>query len=169
MSRREDLAWAAGVIDGEGCISLTRRSPQTSRQVNCNYRLILKVTMCHKPTIARLRKIFGCGTLHKQKAQQSYWTDSWVWFCNATDAGACLRLLREFLLTKAKEADVALQFLALPRSPRGGRGGSPQLTAAAVQVRDKFYLKLRNMKGANVSKDKRAALKNKNNKEAGLV
>lgn len=27
MNRREQLAWLAGLIDGEGCISLTRRSP----------------------------------------------------------------------------------------------------------------------------------------------
>ena len=44
MNRREQLAWLAGLIDGEGCISLTRRSPQRkNRCVSPSYRLVLKV------------------------------------------------------------------------------------------------------------------------------
>lgn len=87
MNRREQLAWLAGLIDGEGCISLTRRSPQRKhRCVSPSYRLILKVSMCHLATVRRCREITGLGSLHMQDVQKKHYSSAYTWFCNATDA-----------------------------------------------------------------------------------
>ena len=163
MSRREDLAWVAGVFDGEGCISLSRRAPQKgSRSLNPSYRLILKVAMCHESTIKKLRGICdGVGSIHVQRLQHIYFSPSWIWFCNAGDAEHVIKMIQPWLTTKAKEADVALQFCEHVKQVyefRGGRGGSKPMPAAIIKKRERFYIKLRNLKSRNRAKDKLATL-----------
>lgn len=54
----EEIAWAAGIFDGEGCIHIRRNAvTETSRHRTTHYALITKVTMCHAPTIERLHRI----------------------------------------------------------------------------------------------------------------
>lgn len=151
---RLNLAWAAGLIDGEGCISLTRRMPQkTNGAVNPNYRLVLKVTMCHEETILLLHRMFGLGTVQSQKQSQSYWSKPWTWFCNATDAEKVLKKILPYMITKREEAEVALKFLS--ETDRNRTGKSRSLSVEDVRCRDLFFIKLRDLKSCNQSKVKR--------------
>ena len=148
------LAWAAGLIDGEGCISLTRRSPQrTNGAVNPNYRLILKVTMCHEGTVRALLDLFKVGTIHAQAQQQSYWTKAWIWHCNAEDAEKVLQQIKPYMLTKLEEAEVALDFLA--QTDRNRAGKARKLTPEDVARREIFFCRLRDLKTCNQSKAKK--------------
>lgn len=148
------IAWAAGVIDGEGCISLTRRSPQAHNgAINPNYRLVLKVTMCDSRTIRTLHRLFGRGTLQKQKQLHAYWSQPWIWFCNATDAEEVLKLIRPYSVTKKREVDTALEFLAKTDRSRAGKARS--LTPSEIALRERYFIKLRDLKTSNQSKVKK--------------
>lgn len=152
MNRREQLAWLAGLIDGEGCISLTRRSPQRkNRCVSPSYRLILKVSMCHLETVRRCREITGLGSLHMQDAQKQHYTSAFTWFCNATDAELVIEAVLPWLVTKREEALVALDFLRLPQAKRGSTGVDAELE----QRRSEYWEKLRSLKSRNQSADRK--------------
>lgn len=157
MNRREQLAWLAGLIDGEGCISLTRRSPQRKhRCVSPSYRLILKVSMCHLDTVRRCREITGLGTLHMQDAQKAHYSSAYTWFCNATDAELVIEAVLPWLVTKREEALVALDFLRLPQAKRGGANGSSVVDAELEQRRSEYWEKLRSLKSRNQSAERKS-------------
>ena len=150
--KKEDLIWAAGLFDGEGCISLSKRTPQRlNKAVSYNYALILKVAMCHKDTVMRLHRMFGVGTLHNQRLQAAHLSRAWIWFCNRDDAEIVIHKLRPWLFTKARDAELALQFLSLPPMQKGGRWRSRPVSPELEAKRNRLFLKLRNCKSRNMS------------------
>lgn len=63
MTNREDIIWLAGIIDGEGCIFLMRRTDYVHREsgkhrkgglTRLEIRTALRVCMAHHPTIDRV-------------------------------------------------------------------------------------------------------------------
>lgn len=138
------VAWAAGIIDGEGCITITKQQPGSGGRVNVSHRMFVKVTMGHQPTVERLRAIFGLGTITVQRGTR--WNDAYTWWAATRDAGRVLNAVRPHLVTKAEEADIALEFLALPRGLTGGRGGNQRLSPQMVAERERLFEQLRDAK-----------------------
>lgn len=145
MKRALQLAWVAGIVDGEGCVSLTRRQPQHGA-ISPSYRMVLKVTMCDRRTVYRVRHIMGVGTIQRQRSKSINWSDAWVWFCNAADTQRALVQLLPYLVTKGAQARVALKFLRLALGRRGGFGGSPTLSQAMLERRARYHAVLRDAK-----------------------
>lgn len=116
-----ELAYAAGLIDGEGCILITKGP---------SYRLYLKVSMCHEETIVHLWKMFNRGTI--QNVVQTIWTDAYSWLCAPKDAIEIIRLVRLYLITKVLDADIAEEFAAIPRGQMGGRHDRGKVLAPEI-------------------------------------
>lgn len=140
-SRNIDIAWAAGIIDGEGCFHISNSRPDTkSGAINRSYSLYLKVTMGHKPTIERLLDIFGVGSIHL--VTQTKYNQAWTWLTTSHKALGVTNIVRPYLFTKASEADIAIEFMLLPLAPRGGgakfRGTPPDLLAARHNLWDRM-------------------------------
>jgi hypothetical protein len=147
MAKKTDLAWVAGIVDGEGCISIIRHPPTPGSRCRSNrYTLHVKVTMGHKSTISRLVEVMGVGTLQNHAPRGPRTNASYSWIAQARHGEQAIRLMRPYLLTKAKEADVALAFMALPLAPRGGRGGSQVIPAGLQRKRSQLYWRLRRLK-----------------------
>lgn len=145
---KTDIAWAAGIIDGEGCILIRRTEPKR-KQVNPTYTCMVTVNMCDVKTVKRLRQLLGVGVVYalsnhapnsitgRRASPQSRWR------CVCRDAEKVLKILRPYIFTKAREADIALSFLALPiASQGGGRRVSKKLLAK----RESHYWRLRKAK-----------------------
>jgi hypothetical protein len=96
--------------------------------------------MGHRPTVDRLLEIFGAGTI--QSVTQWEFNPAYSWLLTSHKAIAVIRLVRPFLVTKATEADIAEEFMALAKAPRGGAGGGrvtpPDLLAARYALWDKM-------------------------------
>lgn len=138
------VAWASGVFDGEGCITISRQRPGTGGRVNPSYRLYLKVTMGHRPTIDRLRSVFGVGSIHEQRSER--YNTAWSWLVATRQAGEVLAAMRPHLVTKASEMEIAFRFLALPSGLTGGRRGNAPLSPAAVRARQELFEEMRDAK-----------------------
>jgi len=94
------LAYAGGLIDGEGCIGIYYNS------VNHNYQLRISVEMVHKDGLEILDKLFG-GRWYNQAAKQPRRARyKWMIF-NLTAANALKELL-PYLYVKKEHANVAL-------------------------------------------------------------
>lgn len=118
MPTETDYAWAAGIIDGEGCIFIARKfSTRKSGTKTTNYCIGIKVTMGHEPTVTRLREMFGQGSSHT--VQQVGWNPAYTWLAQAKICKAVLDCVEPYIYTKKDEVAVAKEFLALP----GWHGG----------------------------------------------
>jgi hypothetical protein len=92
------LAWAAGLIDGEGCI-----------RIDTGFRLVLKVKMTHLPTLERLMEVFSCGSVRPCKVKQGT-RPQWIWSCMGLRAMKVIEEVSPYMVTKKQEALLALQY-----------------------------------------------------------
>lgn len=146
MPKKTDVAWAAGILDGEGCISIIRTPPSRSARCRSNrYTFQLKVTMGHKPTVQRLVDLFG-GTVQDHQPRTERQNASHSWIAGARIGERALKMMRPYLITKAKEADVGLAFMDLPLAPRGGRWGGKPVPDGLQKKRTELYWRLRRLK-----------------------
>ena len=140
--RKHDLMWAAGLFDGEGCISVRLNNPtKTSKHKSKIFSLVIKVTMCHEATILRLHSIFNRGHLTVQKRDLP-WHDAYSWVCMSDDALKVLNEIGPFLFTKKEEYIIAKEFMDIPGGRSAGRPLKPEVTL----VKERIYLKLREQK-----------------------
>lgn len=146
----EERGYVAGIIDGEGCITILIQNPGKDGRLSPSHRLFVKVTMGHKPTIEYLHKMVGLGSIHLQSGQRSrqgkQWNDAWTWWVGGRQASALVREVRPLLITKAEEADVALEFDALPRGLVGGAGGNKRLSPEIIAARQDCFERIRDLK-----------------------
>ena len=101
-----DIAWAAGIIDGEGCI-WTRWPKRTN--------VCVEVKMIHKPTIERLSQLFGGRVSEAHKRRRGRRTQ-WRWWADTRVAQKVLDATLPFLVTKRMQARCAIGIIE--SSPR---------------------------------------------------
>lgn len=118
-----EVAYLAGIFDGEGCILITRyNSGAQSGTLN------VRVGMKDKIIPARFQAIFG-GTLREAHKERCF--PLWTWQCAAQMAAYVLDILRPYLIVKAAQADLGLEYQRQMRPSRTGqkRSLSPELLA----------------------------------------
>lgn len=107
-----DLAWAAGIIDGEGCIMLCFNGAGPNYGKYHQVRLV--VTNTNAPMIRRLRVLFG-GNLSKCKKAKETYRQKVQWTVSGKLAGECLRSVLPYMVSKQPEARLAIQGAELIR------------------------------------------------------
>ncbi len=99
-----DFAWAAGIVDGEGYV--TMRMQREHRNKAKSYpRPQITVNMTHEPTILRLREIFGVGALLKLNKPPGLESrkHAWRWSPVCRHAGVVAKLILPYSVTKREE------------------------------------------------------------------
>jgi hypothetical protein len=138
-----DLAWAGGIVDGEGCIHIKRdKATATSKHKTDHYALLLLVTMIERDTIQQLRDMFDVGHVYEHKPPGSRMT--YRWQCYPRDAAYVICLILPFLRNKREQALAALRFVDLGT----GRHGQKRADPALVAQREAMYWELREAKRA---------------------
>lgn len=69
-----DVAWAAGLFEGEGTIYLARSTRRNERP-----RLALSLSSTDKDVVEKFRSIFGVGTLTGPYMQKKSTKPCWLW------------------------------------------------------------------------------------------
>jgi hypothetical protein len=110
-----DLAWAAGIVDGEGCISIRRAYVAKdrlgkSRTSKPQYALYLAVGNTDPRMPQKLCDMFGGSLVNKTRQQVRRPIFEWRVF--ASNAGRILAEIRPYLVIKGEQADIALAFAA---------------------------------------------------------
>ena len=97
-------AYFAGLIDGEGCIGLYRRSDKKTDQ----YRAFIEVKMTCEQTVRALCSHFGVGQFTYRPPQREGWKAQWRW--RVTDAAARSVAVRisPHMITKKFEVDALI-------------------------------------------------------------
>ena len=139
---RHSLEWAAGMLDGDGCIAIVKQPFRTRRPI---YRLIVSICQNCLQTLEHFRRCVGVdGVIYAVKRKLEH--NKQVYNLNYSGPKALLviRRLRAYLVRKRPEALVAISFCLNGQiSQRFGRHGVPPEVEA---VRVAHYLKLRALK-----------------------
>ena len=106
------LAWAAGIIDGEGCILIYQAHTHTGeawvlRLIVVNTSLIM---------LKRLKRIFGIGNISLQRRHSRKHQACWRWEVSTRKAEYVLRLVLPYLVNKKREARLGLYSRRLIRT-----------------------------------------------------
>jgi hypothetical protein len=102
------MPYLAGIIDGEGCITIMSRG-QNQKPV-----VAVIVSNTDPRLMAYLKDNFG-GNVRIQAKQVGNRKPCWQWRVLARQAEAVLVGVRPFLLLKADQADIALAYRDLAR------------------------------------------------------
>ena len=137
-----DIAWAAGFVDGEGCIALVGR---TQLIKGTKYRcFVLRLTVSNTDirTFERLKRMFQVSIYtanHKNRPQNK---PCWVWNCAAANAERALRTMLPYLLCKKEQAEVGLAARSHINPKRWRR------EPGSIEAQEKMYGQLKLMKRA---------------------
>jgi LAGLIDADG DNA endonuclease family protein len=118
-----ELAYIAGLFDGEGCVSIRRffRANNKSRKPCEMYTLWVQVTNVDPRLVYPLKEKFG-GSVHITKHKSPNQRDTHVWIATSKNALDFLKAIRPWLLAKSEQADIAISFQEAKQGPGGGRG-----------------------------------------------
>lgn len=103
--KRVDLAYIAGIFDGEGCIQIAKR---TEGKKHHYLRASLSLANEYIPNLFKFH--FG-GAIYKRDLRSRGWQIQWSWSVHSRQAGEFLEVILPYLKLKRNEAELALEFL----------------------------------------------------------
>lgn len=109
-----DLAYAAGIIDGEGSIKIFRVSAEKLNRNFDRFQLQVQVDMVKTNAVYWLQKIFGGNIYEHKRKNHLNWNDSKRWYIVSQRAGIFLKQILPYLKVKKQHAELAIYFLTLP-------------------------------------------------------
>jgi hypothetical protein len=71
-----EVAWAAGLFEGEGCLTSIH---QGEGRIN----LVMKLGMTDEDVVRKFARIVGCGNVREQHPTGRGRKTSWHWYCGA--------------------------------------------------------------------------------------
>ena len=111
--KKTDLAYAAGVIDSDGCIYIDRY--RDKRKVHNNYQYALRIKVCQsdKETVVWLSNTFGGSC--REYPYDKYTSSNnkkplFIWQINNLKAVELLEAIKPYLKIKIKQAGVGIQY-----------------------------------------------------------
>ena len=140
MPTTQELAWAAGIIDGEGYIGISKRSRHSSILKAFDARL--SVSMTDFKTTKRLRDMFDCGSFYVQNRDEKHnQKPSLTWAVAAKGTKKILSMIYPYLYTKKQQAKYALEFMGRVGDLKYLRGPhkSKDVPQGELQQREFFY------------------------------
>ena len=139
-----DLAWAAGFMDGEGCISIARQT-YTDPTRRDTFRLRVDITQNHLKVLRYFEKAVGVqGRLYEVKRTGSQNRDGYHLGYDGDRGFDVIERLLPFLQRKQHEAEAVLEFRKTCELNRHfGPKGCPE---RIWKLRERFYRKLQALK-----------------------
>ena len=125
MSNETDLAYAAGIIDGDGCIGAYKNKAKTCRH-GYRYCLTIRVNISEPEPIMWLYLTFG-GSYRSYANQGMGKRTMYTWALGANKALNFLKDAQPYFKAKSKQVELAIRF----RNSKAGRqcGSTPIVTA----------------------------------------
>lgn len=106
MCSEVDLAYVAGLVDGDGAI-MACIEPHNEKKFRFRVRVILKVTQKHKKDLVFLTKLFGCGGVRQNRT-----TFDWI-LRDQKSLAITLSNLLPYSRSKTRQIKLALKILSM--------------------------------------------------------
>ena len=141
MHKSEDLAYTAGLIDGEGCIQIARHNNQKTVDGHPRYVLMIRFNMVSAGILKWLCETYGGSFFPGKKPRNENWRQQWIWSLANRGGEDFLVLLLPYLRIKKAEAEVALEFRKTLLTDHHSK-----VTSELAEEREDMYWKLRLLK-----------------------
>lgn len=122
-----EYAWAAGFVDGEGCI-----------RVRTDYTLVLQVRQCNIEPINKFTVIFGMGKVHGSIPENPRHKPYWNWMCINQQAKDVLQIMLPYMVVKRQQALLAIHYAQLPSRRELKLGVSVDIDTQRNQLREQI-------------------------------
>ena len=140
--RIAELAWLAGLVDGEGHIGASRKKSRKKRKDGTEtlwmtFEPVITIIMGHEEACRRAFEITGEGTVVLCGLSITG-KEMWRWRARNQSAARALRLLSPYLIVKKRQAEIVLQVAEINgqyQSTRRWRARSPELTSHMEKLR----------------------------------
>lgn len=125
MITETNLAYIAGMLDGEGCISINKRKDKEYKRGHSFY-ANLRITNTYLPVLLWIQDQFGgLGSIVEQPRKENR-KRCWQWKVATNQAAAVCKMLLPYLRIKKRQAEILVEFQKLKEtSPQCGRAGVP--------------------------------------------
>ena len=144
--KETDLAYLAGILDGEGCIHI-KKNKRKDCPKGVQYQLGVSVRMSSE-NICRLYQTFFGGRIYQCKKYKSYHKQLWQWIVTACQASDFLKAVSPYLVEKKEEALLGLKFQSAKspvKAEKGHRGFIGQ-GDEVVAIEEAQYILMKNLK-----------------------
>jgi hypothetical protein len=132
-----DDRYAAGLLDGEGCVQLSKQQFKTY----IRYQLRVQMRMTNPAPLVELQKEYGGSLCLGTPPKNPKHRPTLTWTIVSREAADFLRRVRPWLIVKAEESDLALEFQdGIPQGQRIGK--SRGLDAAEWARRERIRIEL---------------------------
>lgn len=102
-----ELAYAAGLIDGEGCIRIAKLSPRSCVKEG-QYGLTVNCSNTHYGVLEWIKELFGGHITGKPRSEKH--SLCWCWMISGKRAADFLLLIEPYMKIKKREAQIAMMF-----------------------------------------------------------
>lgn len=122
-----DLAYLAGLFDGEGCISATIRPPQVNRREQQEtIHAAISMSNTYQSIVEWAHTVTGLGSVKRYEPRSERHRPSWLWIVAANEAELILRRLLPFMRIKHVQASLLIELQGLRQQSRRGYRHSPE-------------------------------------------
>lgn len=113
-----DAAYIAGILDGEGCISITFREPrEVSREKNSQVMIQVRVAMTDYETIKWLAEVTGSADkVFYYASKVTHHKDRWTWAPTLAQAYEIISQCLPYMKTKKRQAEIFLELVDIRRA-----------------------------------------------------
>ena len=95
-----EIAWAAGLFEGEGCISTTKHELKSGTHLYIK----MSLSMTDFDVVEKFARIVGAGNLTPKRRGQEHWKDQLQWQCGSrTECTRILFMLAPHFGTRRRE------------------------------------------------------------------
>lgn len=157
ITYEENLAYLAGLLDGEGCVRIGKdqRKNKLHRRKNPSYFLDVRIEMVNAYFLKDYAKKFG-GCIYQRKRIGKH-GESVMWLLYGKKASEFLSLVLPYLNVKKEEAKKAIEFQSMI-----GARNTKALTRLQIQLREYYFNLLKSLKvvnyACNLSRETKAPL-----------
>jgi len=103
------LAYTAGIIDGEGCLSIHKTHDKRGLDIRERYTNKLIVVSTDKPMVDFLKENFGGGISFKKSKNINH-LNQYAWQIGGKKAIEIVKLVYPYLIIKKRQADVFIEY-----------------------------------------------------------
>lgn len=136
-----DLAYAAGVIDGEGCIQIHRS--RNNRNGRSYYGGHVSVFMCDRQATDLLHAMFGGSLIHiGSRSHRPACRPGVKWVKAGRGSADVCRVLLPYLRVKREQASLVVEYYS---DSRLEHGTSSRVGESEILIRDEFYSRSRDL------------------------
>lgn len=121
--KNDELAYLAGLMDGEGSVGLYVRTPKNSDR----HSVVLRVSIGNtsKPMIDWLINTTKVGSVRAKSWDKLTRRQAWVWSVCSKQAVELLRSIRPWMITKAPQVDIVLKVAEMEVAENIRQGSKP--------------------------------------------